>query len=157
MPLVDHPAGPVELVTRARPTLPCEDCAHAAVCVIRPKLDAAKLELVAPPTPDPAIRLGITLTLVCRHFLEAAARELIPAKPSAAEMLAASRARGAKAGGFVKGHTGPKGVEAPPASSNGHAGSKRSPEVREHMRQAQMAAWERRRAREAAAPGRTES
>lgn len=157
IPLVNNPPGPIELVTRARPDLPCPGCAHVSVCAIAPKLDASKLELVAPPTPDPAIRLGLALTLVCKHFL-AAIVPMTSDKLSAAEYEARSRRRGAEAHRAVAA-AAKASREAPPATpagSNGHIGAKRSPEARERMRQAQKAAWERRHAREAAAAGSTD-
>ncbi len=68
-----------------------------------------------------------------------------------AEYMAASRARGAKAGGFVKGVTKPHLVAVPPKvttptkAPSPRTGAKRSPEAKERMRLAMIASWERRR------------
>jgi hypothetical protein len=63
-----------------------------------------------------------------------------PSLPAPVDALAASRARGAAAAGFVKGRPGPK------------VGTKRSDEARARMAIAQKAAWERRRATAPSAP-----
>lgn len=77
-----------------------------------------------------------------------------------AEYMAASRSRGAKAGGFVKGATkparrwngdGPRPPAEGPGSRPDQVGKKRSPEARANMAAAQRAIWERKRAAKAAA------
>lgn len=64
-------SGPVERLSLVRAVLPCPGCAHAAVCSIKGKLDARSDEIAfrTPPSPDPAIRIVLTATVSCEHFL----------------------------------------------------------------------------------------
>lgn len=64
-----HPPGPVERIVAVRPVLPCDGCAHARVCSIRPLLDVERLELHAPPSPHPALRFAVRIETTCEHFL----------------------------------------------------------------------------------------
>jgi len=95
-------AGPVERSFLIRPELPCGTCDHAAVCSIRPKLEAASIEYRTPASPDPAVHVRASLSIECDHYRAGQALpvpEPAPAafhrKVSEAERIRTSAARGA--------------------------------------------------------------
>lgn len=61
-------SGPVERVQIGRPVLPCDRCSHQVVCSIKPKLQAAAIEVKAPTSPDPNVRITVHVDLTCAFF-----------------------------------------------------------------------------------------
>lgn len=105
-------SGPVERLSLVRPELPCPGCAHAAVCSIRPKLEGALPDIRTLASPHEAVTIAVTVAVTCQHFLVAAeavfleepsAPDPVPLRRGRGDAMAASRQRGAKAGGFVRG------------------------------------------------------
>lgn len=139
----------------------------------RNRVDEYRVEPIGSP-PGPVLRVAAISEARMADFAAERARDA-ERRERAAAMTAASRARGAQRAGFVKGaakpHQRTEEDPVPPRQQNGHhdAGTgrarqqveagreaertyKRSPEAREHMRLAQLARYERRRAEKAAAP-----
>jgi hypothetical protein len=116
-------AGPVERLTLLRPVLPCPGCAHAAVCAIRPLLDADKLAVRSMASPHEAVRIRLAFEVECDHFLAGAvapepAPGLTPAVPTPdVARMAASRARGAA--GLVAARASKAAAKAPAAAGGG--------------------------------------
>lgn len=67
-------AGPVERFQRVQPLLPCEGCAHATICAIRPQVEA--MQFVVPVGPDPAVSITAKYVVVCAHRASAARRSV---------------------------------------------------------------------------------
>lgn len=81
-------SGPIERSAMVRVIAPCEGCAHRTVCAIRPKLETEELSFRTPPTPDPAIRITLTATFGCEHYL---ADESVPPVELDARTISARR------------------------------------------------------------------
>jgi hypothetical protein len=63
-------SGPVERTQIARPVLPCDRCSHRVVCAIKPRLEAAAIEVHAPAAPDPNVTISVSVTLTCAFFAD---------------------------------------------------------------------------------------
>lgn len=127
-------AGPVERIVFAKPVLPCPSCIHREVCGIAARLASADFGVRAPASPDPAVRVSVTVAVECLHFLAdpilVGRPEAQPAAAAKGATVAESRARGTAASAAKR---------------------TKSPETRERMRLAQLAIAARKRAvREAA-------
>lgn len=141
-------AGPIERLTVARPVLPCPGCAHAAVCSIRPTLNADTLALRTPPSPHEAIRIRLAVEIECAHFLAGAPVAPEPARPfrqTSADIRESSR-RGAEASKRLRAAAKAPEAGGGPGKVVGYRSRPKSPETRERMRLAQLALAARRRA-----------
>jgi hypothetical protein len=151
-----EPSGPVTRLTIAQPVLPCGDCVHAEVCVIRPLLDPAKLAVRSPASPHDAIRINVALTIECEYHLmrDAGGRLRTPAiedarKANAAKMREAQAAKRPP----KPPASGVRVTSDTPAPRNRQGQIASRPEVRERMRQAALARHARARAEREAGGG----
>ncbi len=95
-------SGPVERIQIGRPVLPCDRCSHRVVCAIKPKLEAAAIEVRAPASPDPNVTISVSVALTCAFFAddgspaEAAPRRIVT-DPRAKAILGGRAAKAARA------------------------------------------------------------
>lgn len=168
-------AGPVERTYMVRPVLPCATCAHATVCAIRPKLEAAAGNFRPPMSPDPAVTIAVKATVTCTFYSAgglAEPRGTMGSKPevpafrravSEDTRIATSAQRGAaaskaaRAAGTARSRVGSLSTIAsvppqrPPERPLAPGRHVRTPEERKRTSDAMKAKWAQRRAAKAAA------